>query len=565
LDVTRISGPGEQPVPTRRRSTTFQLAAVALTIFSAIAGTGLARLLRAPEAEAKAVKFPNRVFEKWKKPDLVLVVTGQQKGYLLPCGCSKPQIGGLERRYNLLEMIKEAGWPYAAVDLGDVAQRVAPAGLPNEQGLIKYRYSMKALKDMGYSAVGFGVNEVNLGLFNVLTEYALNEPKPRVVAGNLLDADQKFPMMTEPWEIAQPAGTTIKVGTTCIVGPTVIGEMKNLAQGNAALNFEKKTTDAIDRILKDMGTKKVDLPVMLYQGLVCGNNMKPPHTEAMALAERYPQFPVVVALSEEDEAPSRPVVVKHKTGGETMIVSLGRKGKFIGVIGVYKTGNAARPFRFEYERVELTEDFVTPEAKEKGHPIMEMMEAYTRELKGDGKENSYLMKHGRVRHTLQVMPAVKDLKNPVVGDVSYAGSEACKKCHPAAFAIWKETPHSKAYKTLVKAEKPANRQYDPECIICHTVGFGIVSGFVTELKTPTLKDVGCESCHGPASAHVANPHNAEWQKRINPWRHLPANKREDSMDQMCQKCHDIDNDVNWSPNGFKKKWPKIAHPTPKDE
>ena len=562
MDVTRISGPGEQPVPTRKRGTTFQLAAVALTIFSAIAGTGLARLLRAPEADAKAVKFPGRVFAKWKKPDLVLVVTGQQKGYLLPCGCSKPQIGGLERRYNLLEMIKEAGWPYVAVDLGDIAQRVAPADLPNEQGLIKYRYSMKALKDMGYSAVGFGANEVNLGLFNVLAEYALNEPKPRVVVSNLLDADSKFPGMTEPWELAQPAGTTIKVGTTSVVGPTVIAEMKKLARGNAALTFEKQTTDAINRILKDMGTKNVTLPVMLYQGLVCGNNMKPPHTEAMALAEVYPQFPIVVALSEEDEAPSRPVIVKHKTGGETMIVSLGRKGKFIGVIGVYKTGKAAQPYRFEYERVELTEDFVTPKEKEKGHPIMELMEAYSRELKGDGGKESYLEKHGRVRHTLQVLPAVKDLKNPVVGDVTYVGSKACKKCHEAAYAVWEKTGHSRAYKTLVDAKKPMNRQYDPECIVCHTVGFGIVSGFVSDAKTPNLKDVGCESCHGPASAHVKNPNDLQWQMRLNPWRALPANKRKDAIDQMCQKCHDIDNDVHWS---FKKKWPKIDHPSPKDD
>ena len=43
---------------------------------------------------------------------------------------------------------------------------------------------------------------------------------------------------------------------------------------------------------------------------------------------------------------------------------------------------------------------------------------------------------------------------------------------------------------------------------------------------------------------------------------LPANKRDDAMDQMCQKCHDIDNDVHWS---FKKKWPKIVHPSAKDD
>src|SRR5205085_9188058 len=114
-------------------------------------------------------------------PDLVLLVTGQQLGYLLPCGCSHPQVGGLERRYNLLQMIKAAGWPYVAVDLGDVAQRHAPADLPNQQALIKYLYSMRALKEMDYTAVSFGESEVHFGLSKLLEEFALNEPKPRVV------------------------------------------------------------------------------------------------------------------------------------------------------------------------------------------------------------------------------------------------------------------------------------------------------------------------------------------------------------------------------------------------
>src|SRR5205807_9222992 len=140
-----------------------------------------------------AGKFPGRVLRGWTKPDLVLVLTGQLHGYLLPCGCSDPQVGGLERRYNFLQTIKDNGWPCAAIDLGDVPQRTGPAGLPNQQGLLKYVYSMRALKTMGYSAVGFGEYEVNLGLTNVLASFALNEAPPHVVATNLIDADRNYP------------------------------------------------------------------------------------------------------------------------------------------------------------------------------------------------------------------------------------------------------------------------------------------------------------------------------------------------------------------------------------
>jgi hypothetical protein len=106
----------------RRRGIVFQLAAVALVIVSGLAGTGLARWLRRPVATQTtapaAPAFPNRLFEDWTaKPNLVLVLSGQQHGYMLPCGCSRPQLGGLERRYNFLQFVKKAGWPYVAFDL----------------------------------------------------------------------------------------------------------------------------------------------------------------------------------------------------------------------------------------------------------------------------------------------------------------------------------------------------------------------------------------------------------------------------------------------------------------
>src|SRR4051794_33551040 len=84
---------------------------------------------------------PPARFQGWDRPDLVLVLTAQQHGYILPCGCSRPQVGGLERRYNFVRSLKGRGWPVVAVDLGDIAQRHGPQMLPNVQGLIKYKYS----------------------------------------------------------------------------------------------------------------------------------------------------------------------------------------------------------------------------------------------------------------------------------------------------------------------------------------------------------------------------------------------------------------------------------------
>ena len=157
------AGASKRPAPEKKpacsRGLAFQLAALGLIVVSGLAGTGLARWLKSPPSVAPPSILSPQLFRNWGKPDLVLVVSGEQHGYLLPCGCSHPQKGGLERRYNLIEALRERGWPVDAVDLGNVPQIVAPSGpvgLPNIQGLIKYRYAMKAMAIMGYTAVGIG-------------------------------------------------------------------------------------------------------------------------------------------------------------------------------------------------------------------------------------------------------------------------------------------------------------------------------------------------------------------------------------------------------------------------
>src|SRR5438552_2331167 len=91
------------------------------------------------------------LFKNWEKPDLVIVLSGEQHGYLQACGCTEPQYGGLTRRYNLFQALWHRGWPTVAVDLGDIA-----AEKPGPQVLLKHRYSMMALEKMRYGAVSFG-------------------------------------------------------------------------------------------------------------------------------------------------------------------------------------------------------------------------------------------------------------------------------------------------------------------------------------------------------------------------------------------------------------------------
>jgi mono/diheme cytochrome c family protein len=169
-------------------------------------------------------------------------------------------------------------------------------------------------------------------------------------------------------------------------------------------------------------------------------------------------------------------------------------------------------------------------------------------------------------------------------------------CHQAEFAVWAKSKHAQAYDALALiASRPTGRQFDGECIICHTVGYEYQTGYVNEKKTPHLKNVQCESCHGPASLHVAEElENVKKKARaqthqlaapLSPWKAggtavMPAVAKMEAMAQekdhakreamltapeteiynrvyqTCATCHDIDNDPKFDLATY---WPHVAH------
>jgi hypothetical protein len=70
-------------------------------------------------------------------------------------------------------------------------------------------------------------------------------------------------------------------------------------------------------------------------------------------------------------------------------------------------------------------------------------------------------------------------------------SASCGKCHPYQYKVWKDSPHAKAYASLQRV----GRTTDPNCVGCHTLGFGLEGGFYTFESTPELAGVQCQSCH----------------------------------------------------------------------
>ena len=124
-----------------------------------------------------------------------------------------------------------------------------------------------------------------------------------------------------------------------------------------------------------------------------------------------------------------------------------------------------------------------------------------------------------------------------------AGWQQCRHCHPKQTAFWQTTDHAKAWQTL----EEANQQFNEDCLLCHvTLPYYDAARVRSEtllLQLPEfLKNVGCESCHGPAAAHSGQPESVRAA--------LPNEK-------TCKGCHTPDHDDNFN---FADKLQKVRCP-----
>ncbi|HMA68036.1 MAG TPA: cytochrome c family protein [Desulfosalsimonadaceae bacterium] len=89
------------------------------------------------------------------------------------------------------------------------------------------------------------------------------------------------------------------------------------------------------------------------------------------------------------------------------------------------------------------------------------------------------------------------------GGKRFVGSQTCMSCHPKQyerFTQFARKAHS--FESVKIMQKNLTDEELKGCYECHTTGYGQPGGFVSEEKTPHMKNNGCEVCHGPGSAHA---------------------------------------------------------------
>jgi len=409
---------------------------------------------------------------------LGIVFGSEINGYITPCGCSKPMVGGIPRRGSLLKQLAQE-YQLVRLENGDLTKA------QNRQDELKAETLIEMLNQMGYDALNLGQYDYQLGLDYL--QSLQSQFKGTLLSANVQENGN--PVFT-PFTVLEKShlGRAVRV---LVVGLISDKYADSVRQRNPQLQVVPHLS-ALDTLRSQIETQG-DLRLLLFYGTA---------QEAEAIAQAHPYFHMIVyAKGGDGPLPTRTV-------GNTRLVFAGNDAKFVGLAKI--EGEPLGVAQVDYTR--LTEDF-------KDDPtIMQVKLSYLARVEAED--------------LLGMVP-----RRPTLTGDQFAGSRTCMPCHSEDYRIWQRTAHAKAMQTLIDEK----HDKDPECVVCHVVGLEFESGFQNMQKTPNLKDVGCESCHGPAKRHVLDPQN---------------NRLGKAGPQSCMGCHVPAHSPGFD---FETYWKKIEH------
>ncbi len=383
------------------------------------------------------------------KSSITFVFTGEDNGYLKPCGCTKGQLGGLKRRSVFIDSLINDENVIIPVNLGDIAGDII-----NRQNEIKVEIALRAMNRMNYVVHNLGEKDIALGvdLLRYLgVVYNTTFISSNIRNGDLLE-DVVVPYLVKDVKMHN---SNVKIGFLGVLSPEL-------------LDYELHDFEVLDPFeslkpyVREL-REEVDFLILLSHSEI---------EEAVNLSERFPEIDLVISGHDMDE----PVVSSVKDKRINVAGSPGRYGKYAGVV----TLSAGQIKETDRKKTDLHMEMV---------PLGETFNKESRlddllyEYKNIVKNENLLVDRQRAK---------------LDTDGAFTGSMVCGTCHTETFLHWKETRHAHAYETLVKD----GDQFDPECVKCHVVGYEYFTGFESKEKSLDLAGVGCESCHGFGNAHV---------------------------------------------------------------
>ena len=381
-------------------------------------------------------------------PVIHVVFTGEENGYLEPCGCSEKQLGGFPKRHTLINHLREKDEDLILLSLGDLIGKVG------RQDEIKMETALEALDQMGYAAHNIGEKDLDMG--TDLLGYISQISNVDFISSNIDSASQALETKHFIIKEIETKDATLKIGILGIVSPGLIeNDYQDIEVMDPVLSLKPLLNDLHD---------KTDILVLLSHAEM---------EESVEIAEACPELDLIISGHLVD----RPDLYIEKVN-HTYVIPVGEKGKYVGEITL--SPQQKQTGKDEYFKCLPPVIEITPldERFADSSDIAMLLKIYQQRLKDE-----------------ELLAQV--FKSDTLSNMTFVGNDDCAVCHNKTFKHWEGTGHASAYETLVKAE----HEYDPECVGCHVIGLNYFTGFETIESTPELKGVGCESCHGAGSDH----------------------------------------------------------------
>ena len=373
---------------------------------------------------------------------VTLIVSGDTAGWIVPCGCTSNQSGGLPRRSTFVSERRREG-PVIVADAGG-----APGGTSPYQ-----RARFEAILDgelaMEIAAHNLGESEILLGV-EYLRKLAAEKHVP-FVSANVQDATGR--RAVDAYRIVEAGGVRV----------LLIGVARAYAGIAGSVDWQlDDPRNAVLRALDDAAGKFDRAVVLAHLN----------ETDLRDLAAALPEVDAVIGgPTGQSLAPTRM--------GQVVVASATNKGKFVISLPLTADRRHQAP---PAEVVELSDRF-------QDDPVqIDLVRSFRKKL-------------GRRDFSAAETGLTSPITRQAHREFQIAGTDACRVCHADELAVWNDSRHAQAWQTL----QADGVHVDPACQLCHTTGYGQPGGFESLAKSADRVAVGCESCHGPSQAHVERP------------------------------------------------------------
>ncbi|CAK8723464.1 Cytochrome c554 and c-prime [Candidatus Electronema halotolerans] len=486
--------------------------------------------------------------------EFLLFYSNDVRGETEPCGCSAKQRGGMSRKAAQISQIAAAEQlPFLYLDSGGLLFKETrlPAG-QEEQAKIAAQGLAAAMQVMRCQAAGVGAHDLAGGV-ELLRQFQ-DTGQLTWLSMNLVDRQQNQPVFT-PWLLTKTAGLSVAV-----LGLT--NEKTRLAPADqehyALLPWEQTLPKALAQV-----RDKADMIILLSS---C------PETVNKKIAKAHPEINLLLH-SGPGAATAYPVMVN-----QTVFAQTGPRGKSLGLLRIVWTAagkwdqqdlSAIRMeqsrldriilqmsrFREKHENWDLSRDKDWQLLLADKQAAKNRINTMLRQQKPPDKSLSrFTARFIPLESELPEDPAVLAIMDRTAQRInafskaekadqpttaadalrSLAGWQSCADCHAAQAAFWQQTGHARSMAAL-EAKK---QQFNPDCVVCHVTlpdpaGAAEIKENKLLLRLPEqFRRVSCESCHGPAAAHDADPTET------------PVPHRQPG-EQVCKTCHQPEHDSHF--------------------